>query len=183
MKLFVFLFMMLFTQVLTQGEKPNFWLCPPAIWECVIGNLNYNYIEGDPKGPENWWKLHDNWALCGKGQMQSPIDLSDEEKDPTLGNLKLNYMATNATLVNHGREVVLEWDGDAGYLKIDSTQYSLKQMYWHYPSEHQIDSTRYDLEAHMVHESKDGKKAVIANLYKIGASNQFLEKVINSLIN
>lgn len=89
------------------GEKPNFWLCPPAIWECVIGNLNYNYIEGDPKGPENWWKLHDNWAQCGKGQMQSPIDLSDEEKDPTLGNLKLNYMATNATLVNHGREVVV----------------------------------------------------------------------------
>lgn len=39
--------------------------------------------------------------------------------------------------------IQLEWDGDAGYLKIDSTQYSLKQMYWHYPSEHQIDSTRY----------------------------------------
>ena len=41
---------------------------------------------------------------------------------------------------------------------------------------------RYDLELHMVHQSHDGKIAVIGLLYKIGKPNHFLAKVYIGLI-
>ncbi|KAH7662818.1 Carbonic anhydrase alpha-class protein [Dioscorea alata] len=162
MKVLVFLFMILLTQVSTHANASD---------------VDYNYIKGDQKGPKNWWRLSSDWKTCGYGNMQSPIDLTDAQKDIKLGNLKMNYKPTNAILLNKGHEVELQWEGEAGYLEIDSIQYSLTQIHWHNPSEHQIEGTSYDLEAHMVHESKDGKTAVIAILYKLGASNHFLEKL------
>ena len=73
----------------------------------VVVDVEYNYIEGDPKGPENWWKLKPDWATCGYGRMQSPIDLSDEQRDHGLGNLQVDYKSTNAKLVNNGHEVMV----------------------------------------------------------------------------
>jgi carbonic anhydrase len=57
--------------------------------------------------------------------------------------------------------VQLKWEGYAGYIEINGTQYELKQCHWHSSSEHTIDGQRFDMEAHMLHESSDGKIAVV----------------------
>ncbi|RRT53994.1 hypothetical protein B296_00039832 [Ensete ventricosum] len=34
------------------------------------------YEKGSEAGPEHWGEIHKDWAACGKGRMQSPIDLT-----------------------------------------------------------------------------------------------------------
>ncbi|KAJ0970378.1 hypothetical protein J5N97_023255 [Dioscorea zingiberensis] len=165
MKVVVFLSMLLVTQVLLTHSNAS-------------TEEEFSYLESSPKGPQHWGDLSKDWAACGNGLMQSPIDLAGEKVDKGLGKLNVNYKAANATLMNRGHDIMLQWESDAGYLRIDATQYLLKQIHWHTPSEHQIDGTSYDLEAHMVHSSTDGKIAVVAILYKIGSSSDsFLDKI------
>ncbi|CAB4299164.1 unnamed protein product [Prunus armeniaca] len=72
----------------------------------------------------------------------------------------------------------MEWEGDAGSVKINGTDYFLKQCHWHTPSEHSINGIRYALELHMLHRSPDPNiKAVVALLFKIGSPNPLLSKV------
>ncbi|CAB4305344.1 unnamed protein product [Prunus armeniaca] len=76
----------------------------------------------------------------------------------------------------------MEWEGDAGSVKINGTNYFLKQCHWHTPSEHSINGIRYALELHMLHRSPDPNiKAVVALLFKIGSPNPLLSKVHNGL--
>ncbi|XP_055831094.1 bifunctional monodehydroascorbate reductase and carbonic anhydrase nectarin-3-like [Solanum dulcamara] len=126
----------------------------------------FSYDENAKNGPANWGKI---WRNCN-GNLQSPIDLVNKRVEvvSNLGILQIYYKPSNATLLNRGHNMVLRWDGDAGYLKINETQYQLQQVHWHTPSEHSIDGKRFDMEAHLVHMSSDGKIAVIGILYKIG---------------
>ncbi|TQE07872.1 hypothetical protein C1H46_006521 [Malus baccata] len=72
----------------------------------------------------------------------------------------------------------LEWEGDAGSIQINGTEYFLNECHWHTPSEHTINGIRYDLELHVVHRSADKNSvAVIAFLYQVGPPNSFLLKV------
>ncbi|KAK7823618.1 alpha carbonic anhydrase 6 [Quercus suber] len=77
--------------------------------------------------------------------------------------------------------VQLKWEGDAGSIQINGTDYFLDQGHWHSPSEHSINGRRYDLELHMVHLARDpnvtNKIAVVGLFYKIGHHDDFLSKV------
>ncbi|KAJ0970354.1 hypothetical protein J5N97_023231 [Dioscorea zingiberensis] len=156
-----------------------FSLCPIAKPQEVEDEREFSYIVGSPNGPEHWGDLHPEWANCSRGMMQSPIDLAYERVivDRSLGKLRRNYKATNATLKNRGHDIMLEWTGDAGNLLINGTVYFLKQVHWHSPSEHAINGTRYALEAHMVHQSQNKKIAVIGIIYKIGTADPFLQEL------
>ena len=72
----------------------------------------------------------------------------------------------------------LQWSGRAGYMEVNKTQYFLRQIHWHSPSEHTINGRRFALEAHLVHQSQTGKIAVIGILYNIGQPDYFLSTVI-----
>ncbi|BAS98575.1 Os06g0610100, partial [Oryza sativa Japonica Group] len=75
-----------------------------------------------------------------------------------------------ASLVNRGHDIMVRFDGDAGGVVVDGETYALRQMHWHSPSEHAVDGRRYDLELHMLHQSetRDGRYAVVAQLFDIG---------------
>ncbi|KAK8923484.1 Bifunctional monodehydroascorbate reductase and carbonic anhydrase nectarin-3 [Platanthera zijinensis] len=78
---------------------------------------------------------------------------------------------------NRGHDIMLKWEEDAGGVWINGTEYWIKQLHWHVPSEHTIDGRRYSLELHMVHESADKKIAVVGILYKLGRPNRFLAQM------
>ncbi|XP_020424587.1 alpha carbonic anhydrase 4 [Prunus persica] len=144
----------------------------------------FDYKEGSKKGPEHWGELKKEWARCKDGKFQSPIGLSDDHVTnvtSSLEDLKMSYKPSNATVKNEGPYLAIEWEGDAGSIKINGTDYFFKQCHWHTPSEHSINGIRYDLELHMVHQSTDPKIrnsiAVLAFLYHIGNPNLFLSKV------
>ncbi|KAF3785673.1 Alpha carbonic anhydrase 7 [Nymphaea thermarum] len=58
---------------------------------------------------------------------------------------------------------------------INGTEFFLRQLHWHSPSEHTINGRRYDLELHMVHQTEDNQTAVVGILYKIGRQDTFLQ--------
>ncbi|XP_011629346.1 alpha carbonic anhydrase 7-like, partial [Amborella trichopoda] len=138
-------------------------------------------LEGSEKGPKHWGELHPEWAACSNGDMQSPIDLHQKTVEvlPNLGCLKREYKPAKAILKNRGHDIMLNWgESGAGTLEINHTEYVLKQCHWHSPSEHTFNGRRYSLEMHLVHESKQEKRAVVAIAYKIGRPDSFLKEVI-----
>ncbi|ONH96397.1 hypothetical protein PRUPE_7G126300 [Prunus persica] len=147
--------------------------------------IEFDYRNGNDKGPEHWGELKKEWAACKYGKLQSPIDLSDDRATKVISSsedLQMSYKPCNATMKNEGHYIAMEWEGDAGSVKINGTDYFLKQCHWHTPSEHSINGIRYDLELHMLHRSPDlNNKAVVALLFKIGSPNPLLSKVHNGL--
>ncbi|CAK8571440.1 unnamed protein product [Lathyrus sativus] len=154
-----------------------------TIAEEVEDEHEFDYIKGSKKGPSHWGDLKKEWKACKNGRMQSPIDMSNHRvrRVSNLGKLKKNYKAQNATLKNRGHDIQVKWEGDAGSININGTNYFLHQAHWHSPSEHTINGRRYDMEVHMVHESskRKGKSkiAVVGLLYKMGRPDPLLTKL------
>ncbi|WZZ56812.1 hypothetical protein YC2023_056919 [Brassica napus] len=144
----------------------------------VEDETEFSYEKGGEKGPEKWGTLKPEWKMCGNGTMQSPIDLTDKRVfiDHNLGPLRGHYLPSNATIKNRGHDIMLEFEGgNAGIgITINGTVYQLQQLHWHSPSEHTINGKRFVLEEHMVHQSKDGRFAVVAFLYSLGRPDSFL---------
>ncbi|OVA17968.1 Alpha carbonic anhydrase [Macleaya cordata] len=69
--------------------------------------VEFDYMKGNGKGPENWGDLHEEWAACKNGTLQSPIDLLQERVEvvPELGNVKKSYKPANATLKKRGHNI------------------------------------------------------------------------------
>ncbi|RHN60704.1 putative carbonic anhydrase [Medicago truncatula] len=139
----------------------------------------FNYDEDSDQGPHNRGDIKPEWFRCKNGTMQSPIDLLNHRVQivSNLGGLQINYTPSNATLKNRGHDIRLELIANSSYLQINGTQYVLKQLHWHSPSEHTIDGKRLDLELHLVHETPSGETAVIGILYKTGLPDLFLSLV------
>ncbi|KAL5067817.1 hypothetical protein RYX36_018704, partial [Vicia faba] len=157
----------------------------------VEDETEFDYINGSKKGPLHWGELKKEWATCKNGIMQSPIDMADHKVRivTKLGKLKKNYKPHNATLKNRGHDIQVKWEGDAGSININGTEFFLHQAHWHSPSEHTINGRRFAMEVHMVHESskRKGKSkiAVVGLLYKIGRPDPLLAKLskyIKSLV-
>ncbi|KAK1426059.1 hypothetical protein QVD17_14727 [Tagetes erecta] len=145
----------------------------------VEDEREFDYERGGPIGPERWGEIKKEWRLCSYGTMQSPIDTSSQRVKKVVSsyNMYRKYKPSNTTLNNRGHDITLQWDGDAGSVLVDDTEYALKQAHWHSPSEHTINGKIYDMEIHLVHVSIDNKITVIAVLYNIGKSDPFLSKL------
>ncbi|KAK3036386.1 hypothetical protein RJ639_032155, partial [Escallonia herrerae] len=147
----------------------------------------FDYSQGSEKGPGRWGELKKEWAACKNGEMQSPIDMSNQRVEIIRNSRKLekDYKPSKATVKNRGHDIMLEWAGDAGSIHINDTEYHLRQAHWHSPSEHSINGRRYALELHMVHQNTDlnlkDHIAVNAVLYKIGKPDWFLSKLVRNI--
>lgn len=50
-------------------------------------------------------------------------------------------------------------------LKLDGTTFYLEQFHFHHPSEHHLGDKGFAAEVHLVHKTKDGKKAVVLGIF------------------
>ncbi|WJX11642.1 Alpha carbonic anhydrase 7 [Trifolium repens] len=113
--------------------------------EEIEDESEFDYIKGSEKGPSHWGEIKKEWAACKNGRLQSPIDLSSHRVKivPKLGELKKYYKPQNATIKNRGHDIEVKWEGDAGSININGTQFLLHQAHWHSPSEHTINGRRF----------------------------------------
>jgi carbonic anhydrase len=112
-------------------------------------------------GPVNWGKLDPAYKACSQGREQSPIDIRGAHLNKTLQPIQFHYIAGPVTLENNGDTIIVHVN-PGSYITADGARYELQQFHFHHPSEEAVKGKLTDMVVHLVHQSADGKLAVIA---------------------
>lgn len=126
-------------------------------------------------GPEHWAEFESDFGACSSGRNQSPVDLSNFI-EAELPPIAFDYKPGGHEVVNNGHAVQVNYNAGSS-ITIDSTVFELKQFHFHSPSENTINGESFPMEAHFVHADAKGNLAVVALMFREGASNKVLEKV------
>jgi carbonic anhydrase len=130
-------------------------------------------------GAATWGKLSDQFAACGVGQRQSPIDVRDAI-GADLPPIVFSYKAIPLSIVDNGHTIQVNAAG-AGSIKVEGEDYELLQFHFHKPSEEKINGKTYDMVAHLVHKSQEGKLAVVAVLLQGGKEHKLIRTLWSNL--
>lgn len=132
-------------------------------------------------GPAAWGKLEKDFSTCSIGKVQSPIDISTAKAGKTnLGPIAFAYKTSALKIIDNGHTIQVNVDGGSS-ISIGGQTYELKQFHFHRPSEEKIDGKSYEMVAHMVHKSAEGKLAVVGVLFTQGTESAFLQKIWDNL--
>ena len=126
-------------------------------------------------GPDHWAQLTADFALCGNGKNQSPINLS-HMVDSSLEPIQFNYTGNSQEIVNNGHTVQVNYQPGSS-IEIDNHRFELKQFHFHAPSENHIDGVAFPMEAHLVHADEQGNLAVVAVMFELGDFNKTLDSL------
>jgi len=135
-------------------------------------------------GPAAWGTLCPEWAPCGAGQAQSPIDIVPPARGdlPALetklrpAKLKIVHHEHMADVVNTGHSIQVNYsDGDT--LTIGDERFALLQYHFHSPSEHTVGGKHFAMEMHLVHRSSKGNLAVIGVFIEEGKANAAFDPI------
>ncbi len=153
-------------------EKPA---VKPA--EEVKHEVHWGY-EGEG-APANWGNLKPEFALCGTGQSQSPIDI-DKTYKTMLEPVAVSYKQSPLKIVNNGHSVQVNIEPGSSVM-IDGEKYELLQFHFHAPSEHTVKGNFYDMELHLVHKHENGDLAVVGVMMKKGQTNKIIKVLWDNL--
>jgi carbonic anhydrase len=148
------------------------WIVLAAGAALADGSPHWGYT-GD-EGPAHWGGLAPEYAVCGTGKNQSPVDLAgltDAELEPVV----FHYRAGAGMILNNGHTIRLD-QAAGSTIAVNGHEYELKQFHFHAPGENRIDGHAYPMEAHLVHEDRVGNLAVIAVMFEEGVPNPALEQ-------
>jgi carbonic anhydrase len=132
------------------------------------------------KGVEHWSELDPDYAICNVGKEQSPIDIRTAQKaelpalrfESKIGPLKY--------LVNNGYTIRVNYHdapGRGNLMTVGDEHYQLTQFHFHRPSEEYIHGRPYEMSAHLMYQSSDGKVAGVAVLLKAGSANATIQQI------
>ena len=144
----------------------------PAMAGSDHGHWTY---EGD-EGPSHWGELSPEFEMCGKGRMQSPIDVAGANEIVKV-SVSMSYQPVPLTIFNNGHTVQAQLGG-AGSILVGGKKFHLLQVHFHTPSEHVVSGLPYPLEAHFVHRAADGALAVIGVFVREGKENKPLAALL-----
>ena len=143
---------------------------------------NCSAAEGTPhwgyhgaEGAEKWGDLDKVFVTCKLGKEQSPIDIKTKDVEKAkLDTIVFDYQPSKLSIVNNGHTIQLDYDKGSS-ITLGKDRYELLQFHFHTPSEEEIDGKEFDLVAHLVHKSADGKLAVVAVMFDRGEENKALK--------
>jgi carbonic anhydrase len=121
--------------------------------------------EGE-EGPEHWGDLSEDYATCGTGEAQSPIDLTSPV-EAGLVNIEFHYSESALSIFNNGHTIQVKYD-EGSSIVYNETTFNLLQFHFHHPSEHTVDGEPADMEIHFVHADEKGNLAVVGVLLVVG---------------
>jgi len=130
-------------------------------------------------GPEQWAHLSPEFATCARGTRQSPIDIRDGIK-VELDAVQFDYKPSAFKVLDNGHTVQVNVaPGNA--IEVMGQRYELVQFHFHRPSEERINGKPFDMVAHLVHKSEQGRLAVVAVLLEKGSAQPVVQSVWNNL--
>lgn len=132
-------------------------------------------------GPERWERLSRDYAVCGQGETQSPIDLTGKSPAGSpAGDIRFNYRLTPVHILNNGHTVQVNYTAGST-MTVEGKTFEVSQFHFHAPSEHAINGRLADMEMHIVHKNDAGELAVAGVLMNIGKENLALREVWQNL--
>jgi carbonic anhydrase len=160
--------------------------------------VKWNYRDG--LGPQHWGTLHPEFAVCGAGKIQAPINIVEPiasgdnqltiryQTAPMVimddGNTNL-LIGTQQTLVNlgHGLQLNFPETTSKELITYNGETYRLVQFHFHSPAETKLAGHQFPLEIHFVHsdEKGAGKLLVISVLIRSGKENATLQHIIEHI--
>jgi carbonic anhydrase len=139
--------------------------------------VHWGYEADD--GPAVWASMDPDWALCGEGREQSPIDLTGavgfefddaEIHIPTVQEVEVLNQGGVIDALDNGHTIQINAKtGET--MTVEGRTYALVQFHFHAPSEHTVDGRHLPMEIHFVHQSEDGALAVVGALVEVGEHN------------
>jgi len=111
-------------------------------------------------GPLVWSHLDPAYAACNHGHQQSPIDIRGARLNKSLLPIQFHYIAGPVTVENDGRGIVVHVD-KGSYIVAGGVRYDLVDYEFHRPAEHPVHGKLTDMEVDLVHQSADGKLAIL----------------------
>jgi carbonic anhydrase len=125
-------------------------------------------------GPAHWASLEPDYASCGNGKAQSPIDIKTADvRKQDLPPLVFDYQPAALHIINNGHTIQVNVPSGST-LTVGGDRYSLVQFHFHHPSEEQIDGKTSEMVVHLVHKDEQGRLAVVAVLFQPGGPNATL---------
>ncbi|HVT82623.1 MAG TPA: carbonic anhydrase family protein [Phycisphaerae bacterium] len=111
-------------------------------------------------GPLVWGKLDPAYKMCSDGHQQSPINIHGARLNKGLKPIDFHYVGGTVTVENDGHGIVV-WVKPGSYMETGGVRYELKSFAFHHPSQHAFDGKLMDMDVELMHESADGKKAIV----------------------
>jgi carbonic anhydrase len=130
-------------------------------------------------GPANWSKINVDWAKCGMGNRQSPIDLRDGIK-VNLEQIGFDYHPSSFNEVNNGHTIQVTVGG-GNFITVGNQTYELQQFHFHRPSEEKVNGKGTEMVMHLVHRSAEGKIAIVAVLLERGQPHGLMQTIWDNL--
>lgn len=130
-------------------------------------------------GPEHWSRLRGDYALCGNGKRQSPIDIRDGI-GVYLDPIDFDYKASSFGVIDTGRTVQVNV-ADGNFIEVMGRRYQLDRIEFRRPAEERISGRQFDMGAHLIHKDAEGRTAVVAVLLDRGAEQPVIQAVWNNL--
>lgn len=132
-----------------------------------------------PGAPENWAKLKSEYATCGTGRRQSPIDIRGGIR-VDLEPIRFDYKPTQFRISDNGHTVQVDV-AEGNTITVMGRTYALTQFHFHRPAEERVNGKTYDMVAHLVHKDFDGRLAVIAVLMDRGMEHPLIQTLWNHM--
>jgi carbonic anhydrase len=150
----------------------------------VLAGSKTHWGYDQENGSADWAKLSPDYALCGEGRQQSPVDLRqpvpaeqpEVVRDYKPVSLRIRRHEHVVDIIDNGHTIQVN-DDQGSTLRIGETLYELKQYHFHAPSEHSVDGRHFPMEMHLVHQSAKGELAVLGVFIAEGAHNPAFDPV------
>ncbi len=142
------------------------------------------------RSPETWGDLSPEYAACGVGTQQSPIDLRSDALhgggDALLETVEVAYHPIPLQLHNNSHTIQVDvplGNRPSNTLRLDGEKFELLQFHFHHPSEHTLSGGAFPMELHFVHRDAAGNLAVLGLFIVEGTENAALRPVWDRMPN
>lgn len=151
----------------------------PAAAQGGHGGHGVHWSYSGEGGPAVWGGIQPEFATCGLGNRQSPIDIRGGIR-VDLEPIRFDYRPSSFGVIDNGHTVQANVGG-GNSIEVGGRRYELLQFHFHRPSEERINGRQFDMVAHLVHKDPEGRLAVVAVMLEQGRQQPAIQMVWNSL--